>query len=260
MTSLAVVDPIPLLRASLAAMASSMGFSPVEEAADLPDLVRRGEHAPRPDLMLIGLPQGSLEITRRMQDIRAWAPEVKVIFVAAALDVRALIGCFAAGARGYLIENISREGLKHSLRLVSAGENVFPSELADTLTALSWQIANAVDAKRELEALQATEREVEVLRCLTRGESNNGIATKLGIPEPIVMADMRHILKKLHVANRTQAALWAVANGLAPPMGAPAPPRGSRRQTCGRAKPEAALDSYRAVRLNGGFNSARQSQ
>jgi two-component system nitrate/nitrite response regulator NarL len=212
-----------------------MGFDPVLEASDLTDLVRREGEAPRPDLMLIGLPQSVAEIGPLMQEIRAWALVTKVVFVAARLDPQALIACFAAGACGYLIENISREGLKHSLRLVSAGENVFPSELANALGALSLHIAGSVDARRELQHLHMSDREVEVLRCLARGESNNGIATRLGISETAVSADIRHILKKLGVSNRTQAALWAVAKGLAPPLGDLEPPaEGWRRDNRAR--------------------------
>ena len=220
MASLAVVDLAPLLRASLAAMANAMGFDPVHEAADVKDLAGRGDDAPRPDLVLIGFPKSPGDVGRRIREIRAWAPDAKVVIVAATLDVRILIGCFTAGACGYLIENISREGLRRSLHLVSAGENVFPSELANALGALTWQLSSSVDAGRELSAVHATDREVEILRCLTRGESNSDIAATLGISEPVVIAEMRQILKMLGLSNRTQAALWAVAKGLAPPLGA----------------------------------------
>jgi two-component system nitrate/nitrite response regulator NarL len=74
------------------------------------------------------------------------------------------------------------------------------------------------DVRRELRRLHATEREIDVLRCLANGQSNQAIAAMLGISETAVSADIRHILRKLRVSNRTQAALWAVAKGLAPPL------------------------------------------
>jgi two-component system nitrate/nitrite response regulator NarL len=218
MASLAVFDPSPLFRASLAALVSTMGFSPVEEAADLKDLMGRASDAPRPDLMLIGLPQQRPEIGSLMQEVRGWAPAAKVVFIAPSLDTAALVSCFGAGASGYLIENISPEGLKCSLLLVNAGENVFPSELANVLNASSFKMSGGGDVRRELHDLHATEREIEVLRCLANGESNQTIAEMLGISAAAVSADIRHILKKLRVSNRTQAALWAVARGLAPPL------------------------------------------
>jgi two-component system nitrate/nitrite response regulator NarL len=224
MASLAVFDLSPLFRAGLAALASTLGFDPVEQAADLEDLMRREGEAARPDLMLIGLPQDVAELSALMQEIRIWTPATRVVFIAQALDVGALSACFAAGASGYLIESISREGLKHSLQLVSAGENVFPSDLASALGSARFKASGPVDARRELRDLHATDREVDILRCLANGESNSIIAKRLGIPETAVSADIRHLLRKLRVSNRTQAALWAVAKGLASPSTEPQAP------------------------------------
>lgn len=234
MASLAVFDPSPLFRAGLAALVSAMGLAPVHEAADLQDLIGREGDAPRPELMLIGSPRAAEEIAPLMQEIRAWAPEAKVVFIAPALDMAALVACFAAGASGYLLENISREGLKHSLQLVSAGEKVFPSELAGALSGANFRAGASGDVRRELRDMQATDREVAVLRRLARGESNHAIAAALGVSETSVSADIRHILRKLHVSNRTQAALWAVAKGLAPPLTG-GDPRGRRDEGSGGA-------------------------
>jgi|WetSurMetagenome_2_1015567.scaffolds.fasta_scaffold19466_5 two-component system, NarL family, nitrate/nitrite response regulator NarL len=218
MASLAVFDLSPLFRAGLAALASTMGFDPVEQAADLDDLIRRDDDAMRPDLMLIGLPQDLADLPALMEGIRVWAPDTRVVVIAPSLDATALGACFAAGASGYLIESISREGLKHSLGLVNAGENVFPSELASALSSARFRSRGPAEIRRELRELHATDREVDILRCLANGESNNVIAKRLGISETAVSADIRHILRKLRVSNRTQAALWAVAKGLAAPF------------------------------------------
>ncbi len=131
MTSLAVVDPAPLHRIGLAALVGAIGFDPVQEAAELDDLMRL-DGGDRPDLMLISM-RTAPEIAPLVHEIRAWAPATKLVFLAPTLDMRGLIACFAAGAQGYLLETLSREGLQHSLRLVGAGGNVFPSELADAL-------------------------------------------------------------------------------------------------------------------------------
>lgn len=217
MASLAVFDPSPLLRAGLAALVSTMGFAPVHEAADLGDLRRREGDGLPPDIMLIGLPPRAAEIAPLIQEIRAWGTGTKVVFIAPTLDPAALAACFGAGASGYLIENISRDGLKHSLLLVGAGENVFPSELAAALSAPDFKASASTDVRRALRDVRATDREIAILRCLAHGHSNRAIAAQLGISKGAVSADIRHILKKLEVSNRTQAALWAVAKGLGPP-------------------------------------------
>lgn len=225
MASLAVLDPSPLFRAGLAALASAMGLAPVVEAADLNELIGRQDETSRPELMLIGLPQSAKEIAPLMHEINGWAPTVKVVFIAPELDLAALIAGFAAGACGYLVDSISREGLQHSLTLVSAGEKVFPSELASALSASELISGGAGRARRALRALQATDREIAVLSRLANGESNHAIAAALEISEAAVSTDIRHLLKRLGVSNRTQAALWAVAKGLAPPLAEVDPPR-----------------------------------
>jgi two-component system nitrate/nitrite response regulator NarL len=191
-----------------------MGFAPVHEATDLEELQAQGDGLP-PDLVLVGSPSRIGEIEPAMQQIRAWAPDAKVVFIAPAFDAAVLVASFGAGAAGYLIENISRDGLKHSLRLVESGEKVFPSELTRELSAPLFRAADSGELMREL---HATAREIEVLRCLAAGHSNQVIAAKLGVSETAVSGDIRHILRKLRVANRTQAALWAVAKGLAEPL------------------------------------------
>ena len=70
----------------------------------------------------------------------------------------------------------------------------------------------------ELRNLRVTDWEIDFLRCVANGESNSSIAKNLGISESEVSAHLKHILRKLRVSNRTQAALWAVARGLAWPF------------------------------------------
>jgi two-component system nitrate/nitrite response regulator NarL len=224
MASLAVVDPTPLFRTGLAALVSAMGFEPVREAADLGELMQLADGV-RPDLMLMGLRGAAADVPPLMQGIRAWAAETRVVFLSPALDASVLVASFGAGAAGYLVETISREGLKRSLQLVIAGENVFPSELAHALRTSSVKLGGSDDLGRELRDLHATDREVQVLRCLANGDSNHAIAERLNISETAVSADIRHILRKLRLANRTQAALWVVAKGLAPPLAGLAPSR-----------------------------------
>jgi len=218
MASLAVFAPSRLFRAGLAALVGTMGFAPVEEAADLNELMRREGDPLRPELVLISPPSDQAELAGQVQEIKAWAPDARVVFIAPVLDTPALSACFAAGASGYVIESISREGLKHSLRLVSAGENVFPSDLAGALTALSGEGREPLDVLSELHDLHASDREIEILRHLANGESNSAIARTLNISDAEVSADIRQILRRLRLSNRMQAALWAVSRGLAAPF------------------------------------------
>ncbi len=219
MASLAVIHPSPLSRAGLAALVSTMGFEPVSQVASLDELIQAGAEQAAPELLLVGAPQQIEDIASFMREVRAWAPTARTVFIASSLDVPTLMACFAANAFGYLTETVSREGLQHSLRLVSAGEKVFPSELAGLLSTSGVALAAPADVRRELRQLHMTEREVEVLRRLAQGLSNPLIAAQLGVSETAVSTAIRHILRKLSVSNRTQAALWAVAKGVAAPLG-----------------------------------------
>src|SRR5580704_10275674 len=104
MASLSVLAPSPLLRAGLAALLRTMGFEPVEEAADLKELKRRTTDARRAEILLISLPQRDERLDALIQESKAWAPQAKVVLLAPALDISALSACFAAGAAGYLLE------------------------------------------------------------------------------------------------------------------------------------------------------------
>src|SRR5262245_39005630 len=121
MALLAVLTQSSLLRAALTALLSTMGFAPVEEAAELQELKRRRSDERRPEMVLLNLTQTDIPLAAAIQEIKVWAPNAKVVCLAPDLDVTTLSACFAAGANGYLLEDISADGLLHSLRLVSAG-------------------------------------------------------------------------------------------------------------------------------------------
>ena len=228
---LAVLAPSPLLRAGLAALLRTMGFEPVDEAADLNELKRRANDVRRPELLLISLPQEVGRLAALMQEIKTWAPDAKVVFLAPALDMPALSACFAAGAVGYLLEGLSRDGLKHSLRLVSTGENVFPSDLASALsTSASKLNSSSIKTMDELRDLHTTDREIDILRYIANGESNSSIGKKLDISKAEVSTHIKHILRRLRLSNRTQAALWGVTRGLAVPFAALTQPTGNTQR------------------------------
>jgi len=218
-TSLAVLAPSPLFRSGLVALLSTMGFGSVEEATDLKELAGRTKDARRPAILLISLRQSEGDLSALIQEIKAWAPKGKVVFIAPTFDLQALSACFTAGAVGYLVENISRDALQHSLELVRAGEKIFPSALASALS-IGPKASGPSETKGEQRTPPLAEQEIEILRCLAQGESNSLIGRQLGISEVEVSTHIKHLLRKLRVSNRTQAALWSVAQGLSKPLAA----------------------------------------
>lgn len=136
----------------------------------------------------------------------------RVLVLSGELSVDELGACLRVGAGGYLLSNISREVLMHSLRLILLGETVFPSQLATAwATGQLRRTGNGGDAGKALEVL--THRETEILGCLTEGAPNKTIARQLGITEATVKIHVKSLIRKIGVQNRTQAALWAIQIG-----------------------------------------------
>jgi two-component system nitrate/nitrite response regulator NarL len=187
-----------------------MGFNPVKEAGDCKELRQQldEDQRIRPELLLIDLSDTAIS----MGEVRDWTPITKVVLLAAELDLGLMSDYFAAGASAYLLKKISADALEESIRLVLAGEKVLPSWLATVIPriGMSRQPTAKGGGFRNL-----SNREIDVLRYLASGESNKAIADTLGIAESTVKVHVKRILHKIHASNRTQAAVWGAARGLA---------------------------------------------
>ncbi len=212
MSRVAVLAPHSLARAGLASLLASLRFGDVNEGSTLDDLILGTNRDALPEMLLVSPVPSAPEVSDLMQGIEAWAPTTKVVFLAANLDIDLLSECFARGARGYLLEDLSAEALEKSLALVFAGEKVFPSALAPLLANSAKRVV--ADALSELRHCDLSAREIEILRLLADGRSNKVIAANLNIAESTAKLHLRNILRKLNAANRTQAALWAVQRGI----------------------------------------------
>jgi len=115
----------------------------------------------------------------------------------------------ALGACGYLLKGISREKLLEAIRLAAAGESVWTRDELRRVTGALATPRLSADVEVPL-----TQRESEVLRQLAYGLTNKEIAQALGISYETVKEHVQHILRKVGVSDRTQAAVWAVRNGL----------------------------------------------
>ena len=203
---LLLVDDHELVRAGLRTF---LGLQPdievVGEAASgeqalalvprlLPDIVLL-------DLVLPGL--SGLEVVRRL---RAAHPEVKVIVLTSYAGEESVLPAVRAGVAGYLLKDVGPAELADAVRAVHAGGASLAPGVAAT-------VLRDVAAPRPADAL--TPREREVLRLIARGHSNRLIARDLALSEKTVKAHVSAVLAKLGVADRTQAALYAVRHDLA---------------------------------------------
>jgi two-component system nitrate/nitrite response regulator NarL len=116
-----------------------------------------------------------------------------------------------AGADGYLVTELSREAFSLSLLVVMSGEKVLPGSLADVLASnyREFWASRLSNGQASI-----TDRERQILQCLSSGYSNKLIARVLDITEGTVKVHLKTLMKKISAVNRTQAALWARSHGI----------------------------------------------
>jgi NarL family two-component system response regulator LiaR len=181
------------------------GVEVAGEAADGEEAVREAERL-RPDVVLMDLVMPRLDGISAMRELRERVPEARVVVLTSFLDDERLLPAIRSGAAGYLLKNVQPQELARAVRLAAEGET-----LIDPAVAARLVDSLAEDPDRRDPEL--TPREQEVLDLIGRGFANKRIALELGISEKTVKTHVGHVLAKLGVSDRTQAALYAARLG-----------------------------------------------
>jgi NarL family two-component system response regulator LiaR len=166
----------------------------------------------QPDVVLMDLVMPVLDGVRAITRIREIAPETRVIVLTSFADDEKIVAAIRAGAAGYLMKDVSPQDLAAAIRLVHAGEPILAPEVMRRLMA---EVGRAPGSPEPADNL--TEREIVVLKLIANGLSNKEIARDLTLSEKTVKTHVSNILQKLHLADRTQAALYAVRQHLVEP-------------------------------------------
>ena len=210
-----LVDDHAVVREGLRAFLGLQdGFEIVGEAADGEEAIERAAEL-EPDVILMDLVMPKLDGVSAMRELRRrWrgrGSHPRVIVLTSFLDDDRLLPALESGAAGYLLKNSQPAELARAVRAAQAGEAIIDTTAAARLVnALSGE-----DRRSGAPGLdQLTNREREVLSLIAQGRANKRIALELGISEKTVKAHVGHVLAKLGVADRTQAAVLAVQNGL----------------------------------------------
>jgi two-component system, NarL family, response regulator LiaR len=205
-----VVDDHAVVREGLRAFLDLLDdVEVVGEAADGAEAVDRA-HELKPDVILMDLVMPRLDGVGAMRALRAQAGESRVIVLTSYLDDDRLLPAIQAGAAGYLLKNVEPSELARAVRAAHDGEAIIdPTAAARLVEAISDGGPPKPPADQGL-----TRRELEVLELIAQGRSNKRIALELGISEKTVKTHVGHVLAKLGVSDRTQAALLAVREGL----------------------------------------------
>jgi NarL family two-component system response regulator LiaR len=185
------------------------GIELAGEAVDGLDAIEKARQL-QPDVILLDLVMPRMGGIEAIQRIRAEDPNARILVLTSFAEDDQVFSAVKSGALGYLLKDSSPDDLLEAIRGVYRGE---PSLQPNIARKLLREISRPAD--RELSEEPLTEREVEVLRLVARGLSNQEIADELVISEGTVRFHVSNILDKLHLANRTQAALYALREGFA---------------------------------------------
>jgi two-component system, NarL family, response regulator LiaR len=203
-----IVDDHAVVREGLRAFLELQdGMEVVGEAPDGEAALVEAERL-NPDVILMDLVMPKLDGVEAMRALRLRVPGARVVVLTSFLEDDRLLPAIRAGAAGYMLKNAEPAELARAIRAAVEGEALIDPAAAGRL------VHAIADRPRLPEQDALTRREHEVLELITRGRSNKRIALELGIAEKTVKTHVGHLLAKLGVADRTQAALLAVREGL----------------------------------------------
>jgi DNA-binding NarL/FixJ family response regulator len=207
---LLIADDHVVIRAGLKSLLGDVrDIDIVAEAADGEEAIRLARRH-RPDVVLLDVRMPGADGLAVLGQIRSEFPAIAVVMFSSYDNPTYIARAVALGAAGYLVKNATREEIIAGIRRAASGEALWSREGLRRVT-------GALSTPRAAPELDAplTKRESEVLKQLALGLSNKEIAQALEISYETVKEHVQHILRKLAVADRTQAAVWAVRKGLA---------------------------------------------
>jgi two-component system nitrate/nitrite response regulator NarL len=213
-----IVDDHTLFRRGVTALlAREPMFVVIEDAADADEAQRRAREL-QPDLILLDNHLPGVSGADALPALRDAAPAARVLMLTVSEDEEDLATALRNGACGYLLKTMEGDALAEAIVRAMRGESVVADEMTGKLVA-AYRHAAATPLPAESDAPaspveQLSPREQEILRGIARGASNKVIARDLGIAETTVKIHVQHVLRKLDVTSRVQAAVIATEHGL----------------------------------------------
>ena len=209
--SVLLVDDHAIWRGGVRSLLEDTEFAVVGEAASGEEALERVREL-RPRLVLLDIRMAGGDGLDTLQALKREFPQTSVVMLTTYDNPTYMSRAVAGGAAGYLLKGVERDDLLTALRAVAGGESLLrPEDLSRSLRGVSENAAGSADLIEPL-----TDREQEVLRLLSTGMNNRDIAAVLFIAESTVKTHVEHIIGKLGVSDRVQAAVWAARHGLAP--------------------------------------------
>jgi two-component system, NarL family, nitrate/nitrite response regulator NarL len=212
-----VVDDHTLFRRGLTALlARDPRIEVVGDAADAGEALRRAQEL-APDVVLLDNHLPGVNGVDALPALREAAPSARILMLTVSEDAQDLAAALRGGACGYLLKTIEGDALVAAILRAMRGESVVAEEMTGKLVAAYRDAASPPAAAPGAPAsplAQLSPREQDILRGIARGASNKEIGRDLGIAETTVKIHVQHVLRKLDVSSRVQAAVIATEHGL----------------------------------------------
>ena len=210
-----VVDDHTLFRRGIAAvLANQESLKVVGEATDGLEAIEKAKEIV-PDVILMDLNMPRCSGLEAIQALQAEMPQINILVLTVSEMETDLFAAVKFGATGYLLKKAEPEELVHAIISIAEGGVIVSPLMATKLLTEFKDLADGVERKPAEEAnADLSPREGEVLQLVAQGATNKEIAESLFISENTVKTHLRNIMEKLHLANRSQAAAYAVKRGL----------------------------------------------
>ena len=203
-----IIDDHPLFRKGIMQLIDSAEeFDIIGEASGGIDGIAQA-HALQPDLILLDLNMKDMSGIDVLKALKAADIDSRIIMLTVSDHADDLVAALRAGADGYLLKDMEPEDLLANIRSSAHGSLM----LNDKLTAILARVLNEGSRPKNPSEAGLTEQEIKTLDLISTGKSNKLIAHELGITEGTVKVHVKHLLKKLNLKSRVEAALWAVGN------------------------------------------------
>lgn len=210
---LLIVDDHAIVRRGMKALLTEIdGITVIGEATDGAEAIEQAA-ALKPDVILMDLMMPNVNGIEAIQQISSEHADIGILALTSFASDDKVFPAIKAGALGYMLKNADLEELVAAIRQVHNGEpSLHPNIARKVLRELRQPQEERAPAPEQL-----TARELEVLQLISKGMSNQEIANQLVVAEPTVRTHVSRILDKLHLANRVQATLYAMREGLTSP-------------------------------------------
>ncbi|HHT43619.1 MAG TPA: response regulator transcription factor [Firmicutes bacterium] len=212
-----IVDDHPLLRQGLKTLLElEGGITVVGQASNGPEAIRLAKQL-QPDVVLLDINMPGMNGVEVAKVLREQQPDLGILVLTIHDDETYVKEMIRSGAKGYLLKDAEPRQVVQAIKKVAAGESVYPTDLMERVMERYHQLEvrmGRLQSAAAINDLSLTNRELEILRYIVEGMRNKEIANALYISEKTVKNHITNLLRKLDVEDRTQAAVFAVSQGL----------------------------------------------